>query len=234
MSTAEELEQSLQGYEQLKEKMQMLKTRLSEYLESVQADLLAKKRNYETSMIHLQEKERDLNTKLRTYESLHNELLEELNRLISDRDASMSRVQQLKIEEEKLLREKKEHENKIQVINDELEESMKAISERETFITKQSDLIEDKAFQLEQLLGLRMENAGVDNHILFVFRNVDSRDYSREVSFVFDPENYSIVETDPVLDPDTVKNVMDNFLRHQEIGYLWRDMRREFKRKVRS
>ncbi|KAG7764570.1 hypothetical protein KL946_003250 [Ogataea haglerorum] len=234
MSTAGELEQSLQSYEQLKEKMQMLKTRLSEYLEFVQADLLAKKRNYETSMIHLQEKERDLNTKLRTYEGLHNELLEELNRLISDRDASMSRVQQLKIQEEKLLREKKEHENKIQAINDELEDSMKAISERETFITKQSDLIEDKAFQLEQLLGLRMENAGRDNQILFVFRNVDSRDYSREVSFVFDPEKYSIVETDPVLDPGTVKSVMDDFLRHQEIGYLWRDMRREFKRKVRS
>ncbi|KAH3670483.1 hypothetical protein OGAPHI_000998 [Ogataea philodendri] len=233
MSSAQDLEESLANYEQLKDKMQTLKLRLAEYLQKVQADLLVKKREYETSMLHLQEKERDLNAKLRTYEGLHNELLEELNKLLSDRDASSSRVQQLRIEEEKLVREKAEHEHKIKVINDELEESMKAISARETFITKQSDLIEDKAFQLEQLLGLRMENAGTENHILFVFKNVDSRDYSREVSFVFDPEKYAIIETDPVLDPDTVKKVMDAFMDHQEIGYLWRDMRKELKRRVR-
>ena len=78
-----------------------------------------------------------------------------------------------------------------------------------------------------QHLGMRVEGAGVDDRLKFVFWNLDEREWKREAWFVLDCESreYKIRQFRPKLDGDRVNGLVDGFNEGRELGPLLKGMR---------
>ncbi|VEU22618.1 DEKNAAC103416 [Brettanomyces naardenensis] len=226
------LEESIESFESLKPQMDALRLKVQDHLKRIQSTLITKRASYEKALSELGNHERELQAKIKTYEELERQLSEEVNKEVQDRDNSSMKVREMKLQEEELVRQTKKFKSDIKKLDIEIEQKLRKLNEEKGYIANQTSLIDDKAFQYEQLLGLRIETGGEDSLISFIFKNVDPDDFEREVYFVLDPSEYKTVETSPPLDQEVVGKIMDDFSKHKEIGYLWRDMRRELRRKL--
>ncbi|QPG73742.1 hypothetical protein FOA43_001055 [Brettanomyces nanus] len=221
------LEESIEEFEKLKPQMDSLRVKVQEHLKNIQSTLISKRATYEKALAELNNEERELDKKIRDFEKLEQQLRQEISKEIQDRDNSSMKVKEMKVQEEQLIEQTSKFQLDIDKVDEEIEKRLKEVTEERNTLTNQRTIIDDRTFQYEELLGMRIETGGENNQISFIFNNVDPDDFEREVYFVLDPNQYRIVETSPKLDEAAVTRIMDEFRSHKGISYLWRDMRKE-------
>ncbi|ODV87749.1 hypothetical protein CANARDRAFT_20479 [[Candida] arabinofermentans NRRL YB-2248] len=243
MSSQQALEESLEKFEDLKPQLETLKSKLDQYLSTVEQNLINKKSKFEKELLDIYHQEKDLNNQLIQQKQIQEQLSVELNKDSENFNSSSLKLKELNLKQDEFLKEKSKIEFEIDKINKKIQSDMNSINSEKNFINNQSQLINEKTYQFENLLGLSISsvdlNGGEDddeyyNGISFTFKNIDPDDFNKTVSFIFDPTNYKIISSNPKLDDDIINRIIDNFKNHKEIGYLWKDMRYELKNKLLS
>jgi kinetochore protein Spc25, fungi type len=79
-------------------------------------------------------------------------------------------------------------------------------------------------------LGLRIEGAGKDNRLKFVFTHIDERDWTREAFFELNTErrDYEVLVCRPHLDKERVEKVVEKLNETRELAPLLKGMRKLF------
>jgi kinetochore protein Spc25 len=85
-------------------------------------------------------------------------------------------------------------------------------------------------------LGLRIEGAGRDDRLKFVFTHVDERDWEREAWFELSTaaRDYEVLNTSPKLEREAVERVVERVNETRELGGLLKGMRGLFVEAVRA
>ena len=79
-------------------------------------------------------------------------------------------------------------------------------------------------------LGLRIEGAGKNDRLKFVFTHIDERDWSREAWFELNTErrDYEILACRPKLEQERVERVVERLNETRELAVLLKGMRELF------
>ena len=87
----------------------------------------------------------------------------------------------------------------------------------------------------ETYLGLRIEGAGRQDRLKFVFTNVDEREWDREAWFELDTERreYRVVGCRPKAEEGEVEGVVDRLNESRNLGAFLREMREVFGRTMK-
>jgi kinetochore protein Spc25 len=79
-------------------------------------------------------------------------------------------------------------------------------------------------------LGLRIEGAGRNDRLKFVFTHIDEKDWTREAWFELNTErrDYDILEHRPKLEPERVEKVVEKLNEARDLVVLLKGMRELF------
>jgi kinetochore protein Spc25 len=79
-------------------------------------------------------------------------------------------------------------------------------------------------------LGLRIEGAGMNDHLKFVFTHIDDRDWTREAWFELDAtkREYDIPYCKPKLEKEQVERVLEKINESRDLRVLLKGMRELF------
>lgn len=85
-------------------------------------------------------------------------------------------------------------------------------------------------------LGLRIEGAGKNDRLKFVFTHIDERDWDQEAWFELNTErrDYEILECRPKLEPERVEKVAEKLNEVRELAVLLKGMRELFVEAMKS
>lgn len=84
-------------------------------------------------------------------------------------------------------------------------------------------------------LCLRIEGAGREDRLRFVFSHVDERDWEQEVSFELDTErrDYRVVGCRPKLDEERLERCVEKLNGNRDLGGFLKEMRELFRSAIR-
>lgn len=241
--TEGQVRKNLESLQALKPQMQQLKQIVESYLLSVQDSILKRRTEYHTKLSQLRSAETQLKLEIEMNKKLREQLLEDLSIEMRNRDQSSVKFEEMKIQQESLEKQKVEFSKKQEELENEISNKIRQINEQRDIMKNQTSLVNDKLYQFEQLLGLRIEQTIDDDNddnddaigaIKFIFHNIDPKDFSREASFIFDPVNVKIISSSPVLSEDKYTEAIKVFLETKEISYLWKYMRSAFQTELLS
>lgn len=247
MASEGQVRANIDALNALKPQMEELKREVSKYVSSIQEAILKRRTTYQMKLSQLKSVEVKLKSDIEMNKRLREQLLEELSSEMRNKDQSSVKVEEMKIQQENLERQKKEFGIQLEQIENQITEKIRTINEQRDIMKNQTFLVNEKLFQFEQLLGMKIEQSRVNVHttgnvddgvdededddddaidaVTFIFKNVDPSNFSNEVSFVFDPEMVSIVSSTPKLSQDIYEEAIRIFSSSREIGYLWKFMR---------
>lgn len=188
-----------------------------------------KRANYENEKSRLAEQENRLNAQIAAGKQEESQLEAQMAKQVQDRDGSIMRVREMKLQEQELDSQIAKYKQEIGTLERSIEAKLKQLNDEKTFLLNQNSIIDDRAYEYEQLLGLRIETGSKGHELSFVFRNVDPDNFQREVYFVLDPDTYQVVKTSPQLPEEVVDAIVNKFTKRKEIGVLWREMRKELR-----
>ncbi len=79
-------------------------------------------------------------------------------------------------------------------------------------------------------LGLRIEGAGVNDRLKFIFTHLDERDWTREAWFELNTarRDYEVIGCKPKLESERVERVVEKINETRELGVLLKGMRELF------
>lgn len=231
---------NLEALHELKPQMQELKQTVGSYISTVQDAILKRRTDYQSKLTQLRSSENQLKTEIEMNKKLREQLLEELSNEMRNRDQSSVKLDEMKIQQESLEKEKANFTKQLDEIEVQISDKLRQINEQRDIMKNQTTLVNDKLYQFEQLLGLRIEHSSKleedeegeeeeTDMITFIFKNIDPKDFSHEASFILDPVKVHIVHSDPPLPEDVLKQATDMFLETKEISYLWKFMRSAFR-----
>ncbi len=82
----------------------------------------------------------------------------------------------------------------------------------------------------ETNLGLRIEGAGHEDRLQFVFTNLDERDWEREAWFELNTEkrDYAVASCRPKLDEGEVESIVERLNESRDLGAFMKAMREAF------
>lgn len=243
-STSEaQVRTSIDALKALRPQMQELENTVSDYITTVQNAILKRRSEYQTKLAELKSMERRLYKEIESNKASREELLEKLSKDMQNRDQSSLKYEEMKIQKENLEKEKESFTNQLDEIEKQISNKLREINVQRDSIKNQTTLVNDKLYQFEQLLGLRIESSAFQSSrdddeygdntnstsqsetIKFVFKNVDPNDFKRTVSFTFDSVTASITASDPELPSEILSQGAEILLESKEIVYMWKFMR---------
>ncbi len=124
-----------------------------------------------------------------------------------------------------------------------IEETQKMIKQRTDAQRKHAEQIDAQArFNLPELdfwqsyLCLRIEGAGVEDRLNFVYTHVDERDWEREAWFELGmgSREYEVLRCQPKLEPAVVQPVVERLNESRNIGVFLKEMRELFAGAMKS
>ena len=229
---------NIEALQALKPQMQDLKQVINSYISFVQDAILKRRTDYQSKLSQLKSHEVQLKAEIEMNKKLREQLLEELSSEMRNRDQSSVKLEEMKIQEENIQRQKTEFSKQLEEIESQISSKIRQINEQRDIMKNQTTLVNDKLYQFEQLLGLRIEHSNMADYslaegdpeneidtIIFIFKNIDPKDFSREASFTFDPVNVAILISDPPLPEAVFSEAIKLFLDTKEIAYLWKFLR---------
>ena len=128
-------------------------------------------------------------------------------------------------------------------LRQQIEETQKLIDQRLEAQRKHADQLDAQArFNLPELdfwqsyLCLRIEGAGMEDRLNFVYTHLDERDWDREASFelAFGQRDYEILRCRPKLGETTVSSAVERLNQSRNLAVLLKEMRALFVDAVRS
>lgn len=229
---------NIEALQALQPQMQDLKQAVSSYILYVQDAILKRRTEYQSKLSQLKSQETQLKSEIEMNKKLREQLLEELSTEMRNKDQSSIKLEEMKIQEESIQKQKDVFSKQLEEIESQIGSKIRQINEQRELMKNQTTLVNDKLYQFEQLLGLRIEHSNItddsaidgtlDNEIdtiIFIFNNIDPKDFSREASFVFDPVNVTILSSNPQLPAKVYSEAINLFLDTKEIAYLWKYLR---------
>ncbi|TID30092.1 hypothetical protein CANINC_001316 [Pichia inconspicua] len=220
----------------------------NDYLSTVRNAILKRRTEHQIKLSQLRSHDQKLKAEIERNKSARQKLLEELAKEMKRRNESSTQVEEMRIQQESLQKETEEFTKKIQDLESQIGLKLRQITEQRDLLRNQTGLVNDKLFQFEHLLGLRIENTGYDtilpidenlvtektDLIKFVFKNVDPEDFTREVSFTLDPVSLKILRSHPELPISVYNEAVQIFVDTKEIVYLWKYMRASLQKEILS
>lgn len=87
----------------------------------------------------------------------------------------------------------------------------------------------------EDYLCMRIEGAGVDDRLKFVYTHIDEREWERECWFELDTgeREYKVLRTGPKLERDEVEACVERLNESRELGPFFKGMREAFGRALK-
>lgn len=87
----------------------------------------------------------------------------------------------------------------------------------------------------ETYLGMRIESAGVPDHLRVVFSHVVENDWNREFRFVvaLGSRDYQVLQCRPKIPDEVLNKVVNRLNESRNITRFWKDMRDAFKEGAR-
>lgn len=240
--TEVQIRRNIHAVEGLRPQMEELKRVVLEYIASVQNAMLKRRTEYQLRLSQLRSAEVQLKSEIEMSNTLRSRLLEELSEEMRHRDQSSVKLEEMKIQKAALEKERDQFDKNLAEIELQISSKIKQINAQKDRMKNQTAMVNERLFQFEQLLGLRIEHAYLeqdvgsreddagdagDRHeaIVFYFKNVDPHDFAREVSFTFDPATVSVVDSAPLLSREDFSQATKLFLETKEIALLWKFMR---------
>ncbi|KAI9676746.1 MAG: kinetochore-associated Ndc80 complex subunit spc25 [Trizodia sp. TS-e1964] len=82
----------------------------------------------------------------------------------------------------------------------------------------------------QDYLCLRIEGAGMEDHLKFIYTHIDDRDWEREAWFELGmgKRDYEVLHCKPKLRSDAVEKVLDKLNESRDVGYFLKGMRELF------
>lgn len=243
---------SIDALKALQPQIQDLQNIVSDYITTVQNAILKRREDYQTKLSQLKSMRNQLDLEIESNKICREKILEKLSKEMQSRDQSSLKYEEMKIRKESLEKEKESFTNQLDEIETQISSKIREINEQRDSVKNQTTLVNDKLYQFEQLLGLRIENpafhssrdSGDDDNdddddsssnsetIRFIFKNVDPNDFKRTVSFTFDPLTTSITASNPELPPEIMSQGAKILIESKEIVYMWKFMRSALQAKL--
>lgn len=240
-AAAMQVQENIEVLKALAPKMIELQRVANTYLSTVRNSILKRRTEYQVKLSQLKLSEQNLKVEIERNKTARQELLEELAKEMRRRNESSTQVEEMKVQQEAIEKETAEFSEKLEELESQITVKLRQINEQRELLRNQTALVNDRLFQFEQLLGLRIENTGGESMnistfeheneeekmelIKFSFKNVDPEDFTREVSFSFDPCSVSVVSSEPELPKSIYDEATKIFVDSKEIMYLWKFMR---------
>jgi chromosome segregation ATPase len=237
---------NIESLKALQPQMQDLKNVVTDYISTVQNAILKRRTDYQIKLSQLKTIEAQLSSKIEMNKKSRELLLEELSHEMRNRDQSSIKLEEMKIQQENLEKEKQNFIKQLDEIELQISNKIKQINEQRDVMKNQTTLVNDKLFQFEQLLGLRIKGLAFESiddlddeqndenseTIKFIFNNVDPNNFARSVFFTFDPVSTSIISSEPELSKEIYDQAIKIFIESKEIVFLWKFMRSSLQAKL--
>lgn len=219
------------GFEDLKDQMSRFTLRFDEFIEKGRKRILEEKNEFARNIAEDKDTQRMLNNDLEYYKTKEKAVAENIEKEEQEAQeaehaiADMARKRQMKVEyKEQLMAQIEETRQAI--------EKKRAIraAERKALSSQASKNTPELAFW-EDYLGMRIEGAGVADHLKIVYTHLLDSDWSKEFSFVVNmvTRDYEVVQCQPNIGKEGLINVVDKLNETRDFSTFLKEMRQLFK-----
>ncbi|PNS19748.1 Kinetochore protein spc25 [Sphaceloma murrayae] len=174
------------NFADLRERMALFTAKFDDFIERGRKRVLEERNAFRLNVAELQESQRAHKRSLATLSTsaeAHNDTLE---KEAEERAELQGSIAELAREKEDALVQREELLGQIGELQDAIKQRREAMSLSKRHLEAQGRLNGPELRFWEHALGLRIEGAGVDERVRFLFSCVDERDLTREIGFVLD------------------------------------------------
>ncbi|KAG0636426.1 chromosome segregation protein Spc25-domain-containing protein [Tuber brumale] len=230
-SMAAKLPQINFGFEELKDRMARFTVRFDDFIEKGRKRILEERNEFAKSIVEDKDTQRILKKEIEHYRQKEKDVAE-----------NVAKEQQEAVEAERAIAEmdrKKQCklEHKVHLVA-QMEATQEAIrkkreiraEERKALSFQSSRNAPELAFW-EDHLGMRIEGAGVTDHLRIVYTHIVDSDWSKEFSFIINmvTRDYEVIQCRPKLDPAPVAKGVDRLNETRDLTSFLKEMRQLFK-----
>ncbi|KZF25520.1 hypothetical protein L228DRAFT_258932 [Xylona heveae TC161] len=218
------------GFEDLRDRMAKFTARFDDFIEKGRKRVLEERNQFRMSVAELQEdqrmRRRDMEI-LSLKASAHNQTLQKEYQETSEMQSAIAAVTAQRDE-------RAAHRDRLK---QQIADTQKAITQRVDAQKEHARHLDNQSrFNVPELdfwqdyLGLRIEGAGVSDHIKFVYTHIDEKDWEREAWFelVMDKREYEIGHCKPKIDKERADAIVEKLNETRDLRILLKGMRVAF------
>jgi len=141
-----------------------------------------------------------------------------------------AQISELESHREQLLEQFEAKKAQLETVQATLNARRDAQTKHTRYLHSQARFNEPELAFFEEYLCVRIDGAGLDDRLKFVFTHVCEKDWQREAWFELDTSirEYSVIKTKPKLVKDDVAACQDHFNEKRELGSFLKEMRELF------
>ncbi|KAF9878485.1 kinetochore protein spc25 [Colletotrichum karsti] len=229
-SVADTLPNANFGFEELRDRMTKFSSRFDNFIESGRKRVLEERNQFRMDIAELQESQR---MKKKDIEILHHKTSTHQHTIQKEKAETremQSAIAQLSEERDKHMATRDALKKQIEETQKEIDTRLAAQRAHAKQLEAQSRFNVPELEFWQQNLGLRIEGAGQDDRLKFVYSYIDSEDWDREAWFELSTSSrdYDIRHCRPKLERERVEKVLDQLNETRELGVLLKGMRELF------
>ncbi|EON61133.1 kinetochore protein spc25 [Coniosporium apollinis CBS 100218] len=218
------------GFDDLRERMARFTTRFDEFIEKGRKRVMEERNQFRSNVTELQEDQRMRKRDIEVY-SLKTTSHEQAVAKESQETAEMHAAIKT------LTTQRDERASARDAVKAQIAEVQKQIAARREAQHKHARYLDSQARhnipELEfwqEYLGLRIEGAGQDDRLKFVYTNVDERDWEREAWFELDmrKREYEVLSYRPKVEREEVDRVLERLNESRDLSAFLKGMRELF------
>ncbi|KAF8458896.1 chromosome segregation protein Spc25-domain-containing protein [Terfezia claveryi] len=218
------------GFDELRDQMNRFTLRFDDFIEKGRRRLLEEKNEFARNMAEDKEIAREMRTQMEYFKEKEREVQEQSHRESTEVTDTQSTITTMTRTHNTLLTTQHSLNTHLSTLTSNLS------SLRQHHLNQRNNLTALSTHNMPELnfwessLGLRIEGAGVADHLKIVFTHIDERDWEREFSFVVSlgGREYLVVMCRPKLKEEWVGGVVERLNGSRGFGAFLKEMRGGF------
>ncbi|RPB14475.1 hypothetical protein P167DRAFT_603934 [Morchella conica CCBAS932] len=219
------------GFEELRDRMVRFTVNFDEYIERNRKRILEERNEFAKNIVEDKDTQRMLKKEIEHYKQKEKDVAE----IVAKEDQEAAEAEQAISE---MARKKQCKEEQRTHLLAQIEETREAIRKKRKMRAAERKILSSQASRnapellfWEDYLGMRIEGAGVTDHLKFVFTHIIDSDWTKEFSFIVNmvTRDYEVIQCRPKVDKTKIDDVVDKLNESRDFSLFLKGMRQLFK-----
>ncbi|KAL0638518.1 kinetochore-associated Ndc80 complex subunit spc25 [Maublancomyces gigas] len=224
------------GFDELKDRMARFTVNFDEFVEKSRNRILEERNEFAKNVVEDKDTQRMLRKEIDLYK--HKE--EAVTEAVAKEEQEATEAEQVIAEMARKRQSKQEQRAHLLV---QIEETKEAVQKKREIRAAERSALSSQASRnapellfWEDYLGMRIEGAGVPDHLKIIYTHIIDSDWMKQFHFIINmvTRDYEVIQCRPKLDRGNVSVVVDKLNETRDFGLFLKEMRSLFKDQASS
>ncbi|CAZ79241.1 unnamed protein product [Tuber melanosporum] len=219
------------GFEELKDRMARFTVRFDDFIEKGRRRILEEKNEFAKTIVEDKDTQRILKKEIEHYKQKEKDVSENVAKEQLEATEAEHTIAEMDRKKQSRLEHKAHLVAQIEATQEAIRKKREIRAEERKALSFQSSRNAPELAFWEDHLGMRIEGAGVTDHLRIVYTHIVDSDWSKEFSFIINmvTRDYEVIQCRPKLDSALVGKWVDRLNETRDLTCFLKEMRQLFK-----